>query len=55
MSFPTFQCWKKSQLASRSECLALSAADSVDYDLFMEGTTQEEGSRPAVGEQEGKS
>lgn len=35
--------------------LAHSAAYSVDYDLFMEGTMQEGGSQLAVGEQEGKS
>lgn len=53
--FPRCRAGKKSQFVSRSVCLAPSAADSVDYDLFMEGTTQEGGSRSAVGEQEGKS
>lgn len=47
--FPTFQYRRKSPSASQSDCLPLSAADSVDYDLFMEGTTQEGGSQPAVG------
>lgn len=41
--------------SSWSVSLAHSAAYSVDYDLFMEGTTQEGGSQLAVGEQEGKS
>lgn len=36
-------------------CLSQSAADGDDYDLFREGTAQEEESRHAVGEQEGKS
>lgn len=55
MSFSHVPSVGKSQFASQSVRFARSAADSVDYDLFMEGTTQEGGSRPAVGEQEGKS
>ena len=31
------------------------AVSVIDCDLFMEGATQEGGSRPLVGEQEGKS
>lgn len=46
---------EKSWCSSWSVSLAHSAAYSVDYDLFMEGTTQEGGSQLAVGEQEGKS